>query len=139
MACITTLEQNTYNDTWQGTSLKTGKTVVFKTLDDYKQYREDLETKGTYCPAVTPQYHIKYTAPKKETTPTGFLEFAPRDPVAQAKYSAMSPTWEGVQSSMDAVSRGDYALDSAETTKEGKREDLKPKPLAQPIWNCIIQ
>ena len=84
MACITTLEQNTQNDTWEGTAIRTGQVKVFKTLEDYKQYTANMENEGTYCPPVEPQYHNKYTAPKKNTTPTGFMEFAVRDPVTQA-------------------------------------------------------
>jgi hypothetical protein len=42
------------------------------------------------------------------------MEFRPRDPVTQAKYDAMSPTWEGVDSSIKAVEQGLYKLDSAD-------------------------
>lgn len=139
MECITTLEQNTTNNTWEGTSIKSGIVKKFKTLDDYKQYVSSLEDNGTYCPAVTPRYNIKYTEPKKHTTPTGFLEFAPRDPVQQAKYDALSPTWEGVESSMAAVARGEYALDSAEASRQEDRETIQPKPRPVSVWNCVIQ
>lgn len=56
------------------------------------------------------------------TTPTGFLEFKPRDMNIQRKYDAMSPSWEGVDSSMKAVDQGVYALDSAEATRQEMRE-----------------
>lgn len=59
------------------------------------------------------------------TTPTGFLEFKPRDMEIQKKYDAMSPSWEGVDSSMKAVEQGVYALDSAETTRQELRESAK--------------
>jgi hypothetical protein len=60
------------------------------------------------------------------TTPTGFLEFKPRDMETQKKYDAMSPSWEGVDSSMKAVEQGVYSLDSAEATRQELRETVKP-------------
>lgn len=60
------------------------------------------------------------------TTPTGFMEFKPRDMDIQRKYDAMSPAWEGVDSSMKAVEKGVYSLDSAEATRQELREDVKP-------------
>ena len=68
----------------------------------------------------------------KTTTPTGFMEFKPRDMETQVKYDAMSPSWEGVDSSMKAVERGDYALDSAETTTREKRPQYAPGDLPPP-------
>ena len=59
------------------------------------------------------------------TTPTGFLEFKPRDMETQKKYDAMSPAWEGVESSMKAVEKGVYALDSAEATRQELRQRVK--------------
>lgn len=59
------------------------------------------------------------------TTPTGFMEFKPRDMETQKKYDAMSPSWEGVDSSMKAVERGVYSLDSAEATRQDLREQVK--------------
>jgi len=56
------------------------------------------------------------------TTPTGFMEFKPRDMNIQKKYDAMSPSWEGVDSSMKAVDQGVYSLDSAEATRQELRE-----------------
>jgi hypothetical protein len=55
------------------------------------------------------------------TTPTGFMEFKPRDMTIQKKYDAMSPNWEGVDSSMKAVDQGVYSLDAA----EANRQDLR--------------
>jgi hypothetical protein len=78
------------------------------------------------------------------TTATGFMEFAPRDPVTQAKYSALSPTWEGVESTEKAVARGDFSLDSAETTRRELRqtnpvkETFAPAPIAT-SRNCVVQ
>lgn len=65
---------------------------------------------------------------------TGFLEFKPRDAAAQAKYSAMSPTWEGIESSNKAIAAGVYDLDRAEKTRQDLRSKLPqrepPKPMA---------
>lgn len=58
------------------------------------------------------------------TTPTGFMEFKPRDMDTQKKYDAMSPSWEGVESSSKAVERGVYSLDSAEATRQELRESV---------------
>lgn len=63
---------------------------------------------------------------RKHAAPTGFLEFKPRDPETQKKYSALSPTWEGVESSERAVASGVYALDSAEATTQEKRPQYTP-------------
>jgi len=60
------------------------------------------------------------------TTPTGFLEFKPRDMETQRKYDAMSPSWEGVDSSMKAVEQGVYSLDAAEAIRQDLRETVKP-------------
>jgi hypothetical protein len=76
------------------------------------------------------------------TIPTGFLEFKPRDPVAQAKYSATSPSWEGIQSSEAAIARGEYDLDRAEKTREDLRAK-KPQPKlpepVKPVETCSVQ
>ncbi len=137
-ACITDLEQQ-LDRSWSGRAVKTGETKKFNTLDDYNQYVKSLETQGTYCADVEPKYTAAYK-PGQTTTATGFLEFQVRDPVAQAKYSAMSPTWEGIQSSESAIARGDYDLDRAEK----ERQDLRSKrpqvvPVPEPVWNCSIQ
>jgi hypothetical protein len=117
MACIDALEQDAAKNVWVGTSIRTGETRVFNTLTDYKNYAKTL---GVDCPEATPQYNRKYVK-GQNTTETGFMEFAPRDPVAQAKYDAMSDTWEGVESSTAAVARGDYSLDSAASTRKQLR------------------
>ena len=135
-ACVTTLEQN-QDRSWTGRSIRTGEPRKFATLNDYQQYVKSLETQGTYCPNVDPQYTAQ-TRPGQSTASSGFLEFQARDPVAQSKYSAMSPSWEGIQSSETAIARGDYDLDRAEKN----RQDLRAKPVAvtpQPTWNCSIQ
>jgi hypothetical protein len=66
-----------------------------------------------------------------------FLEFKPRDPVAQAKHSAMSGSWEGVQSSEKAIARGDYDMDFA--SKPRGTPKAQPLATAVPTWNCSIQ
>ena len=66
------------------------------------------------------------------TIPTGFMEFKPRDMVTQTKYDAMSPSWQGVASSTAAVARGDYSLDSAETTRRELREQIKIPYVGKP-------
>jgi hypothetical protein len=140
-ACITDLEQQ-LDKTWSGRSVRTGETKKFNTLDDYKRYTQSLERQGTYCANVEAKYLAEFT-PGKNTTPTGFLEFQPRDPVTQSKYSAMSPTWEGIESSEAAIARGDYDLDKAEKNRQdlrSKRPQVATPP--QPVestWNCSIQ
>ena len=137
-ACITDLEQQV-DRSWSGRAVKTGETKKFNTLDDYNRYVKSLETQGTYCANVEPKYTAA-SKPGQATARTGFLEFQARDPVAQAKYSAMSPTWEGIESSEAAIARGDYDLDRA--AKE--RQDLRARrpqvlPVPEPVWNCSIQ
>lgn len=140
-ACITDLEQQ-LDRTWVGRSVRTGESRKFTTLDDYNRYVKSLETQGTYCPDVEAKYTQAYK-PGTNTTPSGFLEFQPRDPVSQAKYSAMSPSWQGVESSEKAIAQGIYDLDMAEKNREDLRAK-KPQPVfqlpqAQPEWNCSIQ
>lgn len=140
MACITGLEQDPKTGTWSGVSLRAGTAMKFNTLDDYRQYVKALETQGTYCANIDPQYAVR-TTEGRNTILTGLLEFRPRDPITQAKYDAMSPTWEGVASSEAAVARGDYSLDSAERNRQDLRSRLPPQqpPAPEPAWNCSIQ
>jgi hypothetical protein len=67
------------------------------------------------------------------TTRTGFMEFKPRDMATQAKYDAVSPTWQGIESTNAAIARGDYSLDSAEATRQELRAQYAPKPREQPV------
>lgn len=142
MACITQLEQN-IDRTWEGRSLRTGEIRKFNTLADYTRYTASLEKQGTYCAEVDPHYTAAYK-PGTNTTATGFMEFQVRDPATQAKYSAMSPAWEGVESSDASIARGDYSLDSAEKTREDLRAK-KPQPVlqmpqaSQTSPNCVVQ
>lgn len=125
MACINYLDQNGDTGVWTGVERSTGKARTFNTLEDYKQYTKSLEAQGTYCGEVQPQYAEAWK-PGQNTTPTGFLEFRPRDPKTQAKYDALSKTWEGVASSEKAVADGLYSLDSAEATRQELRATYTP-------------
>ena len=144
MACLRSLEQTSIDGTWIGRDLRTNREMKFNTLADYNQYTKSLEAQGKYCAPVTPVYNTQYT-PGENRTPTGFMEFTPRDPGKQAKYSAMSPSWEGVASSEAAIARGDYDLDMAEKNREdlrAKRPQPKltiPGEAPQAEWNCSIQ
>ena len=141
-ACIADLEQN-LDRSWAGRISRTGEVKKFTTLDDYNRYIKSLETQGTYCPEVEAKYNQAYK-PGTNTTPTGFLEFQARDPVAQSKYSAMSSSWEGIESSESAIARGDYDLDRAEKNREDLRAK-RPQPVLEmpqapeTAWNCSIQ
>jgi hypothetical protein len=118
MASIATLTEETNKNVWSGTSARTGEAKVFQPLKDYTGYTNSLDKS-----AIAEHY-----TPGVNTTPTGFLEFSPRDPVGQAKYDAMQTSWEGVESSDRAIARGDYSLDAAETIT---RELRKPMPSLQ--------
>ena len=142
-ACITNLEQN-LDRTWAGLSIRTGQTRKFQTLEDYNRYVKSLEVQGTYCPEIEAKYTSAYK-PGNQTTSTGFLQFQERDPVSQAKYSAMSPGWEGAESSDAAIAKGIYDLDMAEKNRADLRAK-KPQPVFQmpqappeTMWNCSIQ
>lgn len=144
MACLTTLEEQQSGE-WSGVSLKTGEIKRFKTLDDYKRYVKSLEEQGTYCAEITPQHVQKYTDWQSVQEP-GFMTFKPRDEVSQAKYSAISKTWEGVESSEAAIARGEFSLDSAEATRQELRNPL-PMKTRKLVWDtpqtlfqsCVIQ
>jgi hypothetical protein len=118
--------------------------MKFVTLADYQQYTKSLESQGKYCAQVTPIYNTQYT-PGENRQETGFMEFTPRDPGKQGKYSAMSPGWEGVSSSEAAIARGDYDLDKAEATRADLRSKRPQPKLSMPgegpasEWNCSIQ
>ena len=87
----------------------------------------DLPKPGQTPPALLDHY-AKYTKAVQQTTATGFLEFAPRDPVTQSKYDAMQSTWLGEESSNKAIADGVYSLDMA----EANTRDLKQGPIAVP-------
>lgn len=84
---------------------KSGTPVgAFKNLAAYDAYAKSVGCETKY-PAGT------------SLIPTGFLEFAARDPVTQAKYDAMSPSWEGPKASEGAITAGAYNLDFASRTQ----------------------
>ncbi len=103
-----------------------------------EQARKELDEKVKVQPLDDYQ---KYVGALKNTTPTGFLEFKPRDEAAQAKYSAMSPNWEGIESTNAAIARGEFALDSAEPARlrEKKTSQPPPQPKSQAASSCVIQ
>ena len=144
MACLRSLEQTSIDGTWIGRDLHTNREMKFVTLADYNQYTKSLEAQGKYCAPVTPIYNTQYVK-GESTESTGFMEFLPRDPAKNAKYSAMSPAWEGVASSEAAIARGDYDLDKAEKTREDLRAKRPQPKLLMPGegettgWNCSIQ
>jgi hypothetical protein len=144
MACLRSLEQTSIDGTWIGRDLRTNREMKFATLADYRQYTKSLEAQGKYCAPLTPIYNTQYVKGENRQD-TGFMEFLPRDPAKQAKYSAMSPAWEGVASSEAAIARGDYDLDMAEKNREDLRAKKAPPKLLmpgegpKPEWNCSIQ
>jgi hypothetical protein len=81
---------------------------------------------GDYVVATAQEVRPSSSYNAASTTPTGFLEFKPRDMTTQRKYDAMSPAWEGIDSTNEAIARGDYSLDSAEATRQELREKTSP-------------
>lgn len=87
-------------------------------VPDYNNYLKALESKKIESvPSTT--YNTK-----RNTTPSGFMEFKARDEAAQAKYDALSPAWEGIESSEKAIARGDYDLDRAEKNRAELRKEV---------------
>lgn len=90
--------------------------------------------KAGQTPRALLDHYAKYTKAVEQTTATGFLEFAPRDPVTQSKFDAMQSTWLGEESSNKAIADGVYSLDMAETnTRELKQGPVMvPPPAPEP-------
>jgi hypothetical protein len=84
------------------------------------------------APVILPQY-----AQYAESTAVSFKTFAPRDPDTQAKYDAMSPSWQGVDSTNNAIARGDYKLDTVPSTAYTPQ----PPPIEPKLvdWFCVVQ
>ncbi len=110
-------------------------------LSDYENYLKALrgEAAGTIPNTMY--------GTKRNTTPTGFKEFSPRDEAAQAKYDALSPAWEGIESSEAAIARGDYDLDRAERTRAELRKSTPqleapapppPPPKKEESSSCVV-
>ena len=94
---------------------------------------------GDYLVATQKDVRPSSSYNATSTTPTGFLEFKPRDMETQRKYDAMSPAWEGVESSMKAVEKGVYSLDAAEATRQELRETVKAAEGAGPTTLYLNQ
>jgi hypothetical protein len=95
-------------------------------------------------PPVISQYKGYVQSIDKTSTPTGFLEFSPRDPEVQAKYDAMQATWQGVESSDKAIAAGMYALDYASDDRgSAPTKPLilppAPPPKKEESWFCVVQ
>uniref|UniRef100_A0A6C0J5A9 Uncharacterized protein n=1 Tax=viral metagenome TaxID=1070528 RepID=A0A6C0J5A9_9ZZZZ len=129
MSCVTSLNQ-AEDKTWVGRT-EDRRTVTFDNLKQYKAYVQSIDK----CQPV------QAWSPGQNTTETGFKEFTPRDSLNQAKYDAMSVTWQGTDSSDAAIARGEYSLDTAADTRKQLREQ-KPAPVAavQPApTSCVVQ
>ena len=123
MACLTRLDYDTTAKQYVGKDYRTGETKTFQTLDGYKSYVNALNAVGFPCEDVPlPKEKERKTLPPDSTyVASGFMEFSARDPASQAKYSAMSPAWEGVEASETAISQGLYALDTVIPPKKDSR------------------
>ena len=76
----------------------------FQTLTQYDDFVRSLGCISSYPAGTT-------------LIPTGFKEFAARDPGTQSKYDAMSPAWEGPKAAEGAITAGAYDLDFAKDAK----------------------
>lgn len=92
---------------WVGKSTS-GETRYFQSLNDYTTFLSNLASAGKVCPNVSVPV-AKPSSGMVKTPATGFLEFLPRNTVDQKKYSAMSPYWEGQESSSRAVAQGKFS------------------------------
>jgi len=91
--------------------------------------------------ARTLTQYAEYTRSLAVHTPaTGFKQFAPRDPVTQAKYDAMQSSWQGVESSDKAIAQGLYKLDYASDDRSARPPTPTP-PAAPPKDSgfCVVQ
>lgn len=88
---------------------------------------------GDYLVAMEKDIRPSSSYNATSTTATGFMEFKPRDMVTQKRFDAMSPAWEGVDSSMKAVEQGLYSLDAAEKNRQELRNKSIPVDTTRPI------
>jgi hypothetical protein len=99
MSCPVSMSYDDTSKKYVATEKRTGKpSATFQNLASYEDY-----AKSVGCMDV--KYPVGTTLVR-----TGFLEFAARDPVTQAKYDAMSSTWEGVKATETAITRGLFDL-----------------------------
>ena len=131
MACLDELNQ-TPDKTWVGIS-RTGEMRKFETLGQFQQYQEALG-----CRPVRPSPYVEPIA-TKNTTPTGFLEFKPRDSAMQSRFDAMSDQWEGVFASDAAVKQGLFVEDSAQPAAIREKKPVPPALPAPTNDICSIQ
>lgn len=125
MACLDELNQAP-DKTWIGIS-RTGEMRKFETLGQFQQYQEALG-----CRPIRPSPYVKSNA-GQNTTPTGFLEFKPRDEATQARFDATSDQWEGVNASEEAVKQGLFVEDSAQpaSLREKKAQPTMAPPQSE--------
>ena len=128
MACLDELNQAADKQTWIGISRATGDMKKFQSISQFQDYQQALG-----CSPVRPSPYVESNA-GKNTTPTGFLEFKPRDAETQARFDATSDQWEGVKASDEAVKQGLFVEDSATpTTRERKpQQSVLPPPTPAP-------
>jgi hypothetical protein len=135
MACLDELNQSA-DKTWIGISRTTGEMKKFETISQFQQYQEALG-----CAPVRPAPYVQSVA-SKNTIPTGFLEFKPRDAATQARFDATSDQWEGVSASDAAVKQGMFLEDSAQPAEREKKPQpsvLPPPPPAKTNDLCLLQ
>uniref|UniRef100_A0A6C0AJA5 Uncharacterized protein n=1 Tax=viral metagenome TaxID=1070528 RepID=A0A6C0AJA5_9ZZZZ len=138
MACLDELNQSADKQTWIGISRTSGDMKKFESISQFQDYQQALG-----CAPVRPSPYVESNA-GKNTTPTGFLEFKPRDPDAQSRFDATSPQWEGVKASDEAVKSGMFIPDSAEPAASRERKPQgsvlpQPPPPAPTNDVCSIQ
>ena len=106
MSCPVGMEYDDSSKKYIAREKRSGATMgTFKTLASYEDYAKSVGCMDIKYPVGT------------TLVETGFLEFAARDPPTQAKYDAMSSTWEGVKPTEAAITKGLYDLDSAKDRK----------------------
>jgi hypothetical protein len=122
MACLDELNQSA-DKTWIGISRATGDMKKFENIAQFQEYQKALG-----CAPVRASPYVESNA-GKNTTPTGFLEFKPRDAAMQARFDATSDQWEGAKASEEAVKQGLFIEDSADPiTREKKAQPMMSPP-----------
>jgi hypothetical protein len=107
MSCPVSMSYDDTSKKYVAREKRGGATMgTFQTLASYNAYAASVGCMDVRYPEGT------------TFVPTGFLEFAARDPVTQAKYDAMSSTWEGVKPTEAAITKGLFDLDFAKGRKK---------------------